>query len=176
MTPGYLFHSASFWQSFFKIIQGAPLAGTASFSVFACAAFGAPFHQDFIPLHKSSDHPTSAMCRPFPRSLISILPNGPAAEKVRHDGHVGCRILSCSTALKPASFHMYPFRFNRKRFQLWHKKSLPFSFFHGNHFIKLFRARPWRQQLHSRQSLVPPLARPSFTISIHSTNHSAIQR
>ena len=93
MTPGYLFHSASFWQSFFKIIQGAPLAGTASFSVFACAAFGAPFHQDFIPLHKSSDHPTSAMCRPFPRSLTSILPNRPAAEKVRHNGIVGFGIL-----------------------------------------------------------------------------------
>ena len=152
------------------------MAAQASFSAIACSAFGAPFLHDFNPFHKSFDHPTPAMCRPFPRSLTSMLPNRPAAEKVRHNGLVGCRILSCSTALKPASFHMCPFHFNRKRFQLWHKKSLPFSFFYGNHFIKSFRARPWREKRLSWQSLVPPLARPSFTISIHSTNHSTIQR
>ena len=46
---------------------------------------------------------TSAMCRPFPRSLTSILPNRPAAEKVRHNGIVGFRIYFPSTALKHAS-------------------------------------------------------------------------
>ena len=88
MTIGNLFYSAFLWQSSSGICQGAPLAGTALFSVFACSAFGAPFLHDFIPLHKSFFHPTSAMCRPFPRSLNSYLPNRPAAEKVRHNGIV----------------------------------------------------------------------------------------
>ena len=104
----------------------------------------------------------------------SIIANRPAAEKVRHDGLVGCRILSCSTALKPVSFHMYPFRFNKKRFPLRHKKSLPFSFsmaiislnhsgralggkssILGNRLFRLWRALP------SRFPSFPQIIRPS---------------
>ena len=51
-------------QSFHQIIQGAPLAATASFSAIACSAFGAPFLHDFNPFHKSFDHPTLGVWRP----------------------------------------------------------------------------------------------------------------
>jgi hypothetical protein len=73
-----------------KCLQGAPVAATASFSVIACSAFGAPFMERTLFLSQSINRPTSAMCRPFPRSLIPKVPFVPAAEKVRHNGIVGC--------------------------------------------------------------------------------------
>ena len=114
------------------------------------------------------------MCRPFPRSLISILPICPAAEKVRHDGHVGCRILSCSTALKRASFHMHPFRSIKRVFSFGTRNLFRSAYFMainssnhsgralgGNSFIlgnRLFRL--WRA-LPSRFQSFPQIIQPS---------------